>query len=332
MRFVCLGGTDEDSNLVPLCPTCHRLFPHKFSNIITYNAVQHLAEKKAELYQIDAEIAQSIVAAPRHAAYLLLNRKTMRLILNYGMYRRFCEFARALLTNLNPKNVTDRILLARLKVFLGEMALYLDDESSSYSAVGNSLPILQESRQLPEIVRRHSNAIFGRLAGRLGYAIVEQRHLEKSMPSENGPDSGDLYDWFFRMLAFYKKQSDFDNFMRISNEIGDISLIEDDIVQSNILSEIGRVRLLLGEPVAAQNAFQTVMDISMREFHQRGILVTALFAAKCAMAIKHYEDAARQIIIADQVKAGASRKKEYEEIESIKFKLEQCAGRDIFVV
>jgi hypothetical protein len=289
-----------------------------------------VAEKKAKLNKIEVEILSSIENRPKNAARLLLDSTTMELILLFGVYRRFSYLAKVLSQCLNYRNAADRILSARIGIFIGEMALYLDDESSAYSLVESSLSTMQRSKQLPQILKSRSRMIFGRLAGRLGRSKIEQKNLEDGLPLNVSNDSKEMHEWYFRMLAFYKKNKQFDNFMLLVNEVGDISSIKDEIVKSNILSEIGRVCLLEGAATAAQGAFQAVMDISMRHFHRRGILITALFAAKCSMAINQYEDAARYLLTADQFKDGASRKKEIEEIEVLRFELEKSAGINIF--
>jgi len=329
IQFLSLGGPDATDNLVPLCPTCHRLFPHKFSNIITPGGLSEIASKKVSLAEIERSVINSLNSNPHEGASLLLSNSTLALILCFGAYARYFSLAQYVINKLSIKRANDRVLAAKLELFRAEMGLYLNSESDIFQRAKHSLSQLIKLTHFDTSAIARGNLILGRLAGRTGRDSLELRYLSNAYPAGTD-DAQDTLEWQFRMLAYFKKHRQVDAFASLLRDVGELKHIEDEIIRSNIVSELGRVQLELGNTRDAIDSFREVLRISLKQFHSRGIFLTSLFLAECELMVEEYVLAAKHLLIASQFSSSSMRPSEHERLEWVRVQLEQTAGIDIF--
>ena len=322
--YLCLGGPDTTDNVVPLCPTCHRII-HKYHQVIAPKHLSDIANKKVGFAKNERLI---VTANPYEAASLLLSNSTLVQILCFGAYSRYYALAQNVIGRLSTKKAYDKVLAAKLELFCAEMALYLNSESDVFQRAESSLTQLKNLTNFDTSSIIRGNLIVGRLAGRTGQDSLELRYLSNAYPSANDK-AWETREWQFRMLAYFKKHKQVDDFKLLMRDVGEFNHTEDEIIRSNILSELGRVQFGLGRFRDALNTFREVLTISFKSFHRRGIFLTSLFLTECELMIEEYGLAAKYLLIASQFSSCSIRPVEHAKLDGLRIRLEQAAGTGI---
>jgi tetratricopeptide (TPR) repeat protein len=281
IKFVSLGGTDSEENLLPLCPNCHRIYAHKLKESFDVSLLGRIRTQRLELVSLEGSIRSQLSNNPYRAAKLLLKENTLELVLRFGRYERFLVFSKHIAQNLSSRTATDRVIRARVTIFGGEMALYSEQESFYYSIVSGCLPVLEKSKELAPI-RSNAELVLARLAGRTGLSKEERELFEERFPYDTSSMPHLRQQWLFRKVAYHKTAKQFEKALELAEQgiAASEGVEKDSILVSNILSEIARIHLYVGDTVEARQIFQKVLEISIDKFHRRGILLTSIYLAK----------------------------------------------------
>lgn len=325
IKFVSMGGIDEDKNLIPLCPSCHRIYGHKLSKNFDPTMLARIRSERLSLVEIEQRIRSYISSSPSDAANLLLLETTHDLILRFGRYHRFLVLSKYIAQNLPAKTVADRVLKARVIVFGGEMALYSEQELQHVSIVRESLLTLSQSRELMPILAG-AELVAARLAGRTNSFKEEQKFMERGLTNDISVGSTLHSEWLFRRIAFYKKRREYEKALELASTFKFSSNSHDgNVLTSNILSEVARIQLYSGQSELAKKTFKEVLSISVTEFHRRGILITSIFLAQANLALLKHAEAAENFLLASQF-MDVARSNDKLALEEIQFLLEEELG------
>ena len=325
--FFSLGGDEREGNLIPLCPTCHSLFPHKLAHVASVEAMRDLREQRCAMSKAESQIIGSLDRNPLEAALTLIDPQIRRRVLNSGRYEGYLQLALAVDKELPGADPTASTLRDKVRLFAAELSLYLDREDIFLDSALSSTQRLAQSSELFPWARSGWLTV-SRLVGRKGDPISEERFLERAYPSESDDTNGETLNWSFRALAFYKKMRRFEDFGMLLAEVGDINEISDFATRANIQSEIGRVHLLTDCPALAYDHFSTTLNASLRRFHLRGVFLSALFMTRAALASGHTDDAANALLMASQFLHLVSRQNERRDYERLRLKLARTLGPD----
>jgi hypothetical protein len=327
MKYFSIGGLDDEENLIPLCPSCHRTYGHKLRATFDLKTFQFIRNDRLCLVSVETEIRFNISRRPKHAARVLLRDSTRDLILKFGRYHRYLVLSKHLMDELPIATAKDRALKARISIFCGEMSLYCDKERDFIHQVKDAITVLGQASEL-SIYLSEAQLIAARLAGRANDYIDEQEFMDEV--ADGVLVGSKIYkEWLFRQIAYLKKTHQFEKALNMANSIHELSLDKRDrVLRSNILSEVGRIQLYLGEVTKARDTFQMVMDISVEEFHRRGILLTSIFLARTNIVLKKYNEAVTDYLLASQCLDVASSNDKLA-LEEIKYTLEGRLGESI---
>ncbi|MFH1118050.1 MAG: hypothetical protein V1792_29365 [Pseudomonadota bacterium] len=292
--------------------------------------MKELRDRRVEFNRLDSLVFEKLGKSAVAAASAVLDPAFQPLVLRFGSYSRCLYLALTIEKELKGTSSSVHSKRDRLRLLAAEMALYLDREREFLDVALKATSHLARSSELA-VAARKGWLISSRLAGRLNRIADEERFLEKSSPSGSTLATGESWNWCFRALAFYKKTRRYDDFDSLTKLRSCLSGNPDVLTQSNIQSEIARVHLYRGNIVAAYDVFRQVFDTSIRMFHLRGIVVTALFLAKTAMAAEDYCEAAKALLLSDQIRARVARNKEKADYETLRISLERLMGREQMV-
>lgn len=324
IKFASMGGIDEDDNLIPLCPSCHRIYGHKLSKSFDQTMLTRIRSESLSLVAIEESIRSYISTRPSDAANLLLLETTHDLILRFGRYHRFLVLSKYIAQNLSAKTVTDRVLKARVLIFSGEMALYSEQELQHVSIVRDSLLTLNQSRELMPILAG-AELVSARLAGRTNSFKEEQKFMERGLTHDISVESTLHNEWLFRRIAFYKKKRQYEKALGLASTFKFSSSHDGNVLTSNILSEVARIQLYSGQSELAKKTFKEVLSISVTQFHRRGILITSIFLARANLALLKHSEAAENFLLASQF-MDVARSNDKLALEEIQFSLEEELG------
>jgi len=329
IEFFARGGDDSDENFIPLHPTCHHLFPHKLEHIVSTDRMKQLQDLRIEFNRLDALISNKICSSASDAALVLLDPAVQPLVLRFGSYGRYLQFALDIDKELVGPAPSTHALRDCLRVFAADMALYLDRENDFLDVALASTSRLDRSSELSSAAKA-GWLVCSRLAGRVikTKTDVEERFLERSYPGDSAMARNDLWNWYFRALAFYKKTGQYNEFDSLTKAMSLLCGQPDELTKANIQSEIARVRLYRGDPEAAYTLFSELLTSSIQSFHLRGIFLTALFLARAAVCANRYSGAAEALLICEQFRGQVARDKENADFESLRIDLERIIGRD----
>jgi len=327
MKYFSMGGLDDEENLIPLCPSCHRIYGHKLRTTFDFKTFQLIRTDRLSLVSVETKIRSNITRNPKHAARILLLDDTRALILKFGRYHRFLVMSEHLIAEFPTATAKDRALKARISIFCGEMALYCDKERDFIPYVKEAVTVLGKAAEL-SLYLSEAQLIAARLAGRANDHRDEQEFMDEV--ASGVPFGSKIYkEWLFRQIAYLKKTHQFEKALNMANSIHELSLDKRDrVLRSNILSEVGRIQLYLGEVTKARDTFKMVMETSVEEFHRRGILLTSIFLARTNIALKKYNDAVADYLLASQCLDVASSNDKHA-LEEIKYILEGSLGENI---
>ena len=171
--------------------------------------------------------------------------------------------------------------------------------------------------------------VCSRLTGRVGeiHPGDEERFLEMAYPSEKGVETDDLWNWYFRALAFYKKNGRYEEFDSLGKTLS-LEGRPNEITKANIGSEVARVSLLRDDYHSAYNLFHEVLLSSVQAFHLRGVSLTALFLAEVALRLRDFKRVTQALCICQQFEEQVSRKEEQKKFQQLRLDLENQIGTD----
>src|SRR5208283_941393 len=328
VKFFSLGGSDDEENLIPVCPSCHALYPHKLQDVFDNRMLNMIKDVRLSLISHERDIEDNI----KHrnflkAACLLLCEDVRDLVLLFGRYAKFVVLANRVMNGLGTGNPSELVLKSRVIAFAGEMALYIDREKQYVGILEEYIKNLKDSSEL-SLISAHAKLILARLYGRTGHHNEEKRLIADSYPSTGDALSPAVLEWNFRNLAFLNKNKLYDKVLDLSESFqSDCSLAINGITVTNIMSEIARALLFTNEKERAQVFFKKVLTDSTARFHRRGILITSLFSADTAILLKDYEIAAKYYLLANQF-PDITKAKEKMRLEEIRLKLLEVMGAD----
>lgn len=321
-----MGGNNLEENLIPLCPNCHRIYAHELRDKFSSTLLNKVRNERLSLVSVEQEIRSHVSANPSRAAKLLLLDSTHDLVLRFGRYHRFLIMSKKIAQNISANTAADRVLKARVIVFGGEMALYSEQETQYASIVKESLLTFKQSKELMPILAG-AELVAARLAGRTNSVREEQNYMEHEATIDTLKCQNISDEWLFRRIAYYKKKRNFEIALKLADKAEEtiLKIDSDNILKSNILSEIARIHLYTGQSLQAKKKFTEVLSISIAGFHRRGILITSIFLARANLALRNYSEAAENFLLASQC-MDVARSNDKLALEEIHYSLEEELG------
>lgn len=279
VHFFSLGGSDDEGNLILLCPNCHRQIPHRLYMHHERDVLETAAQRWYNFVQAEAKIVGLSRRGPEYAAELLIDGGLRETILAQGAHRRMQALANRVLGTFPVSNAGNQALRLELMSLSADMAIYSGGAQRATEAVADALARMDPSQEFQHS-KNASTLVLARLHREAGSIAAERKALDKFEADHASREQ--LDEWLFRSVSYELYFGSPESLLSIEFDRGTSGSLLSRMAGVNIDADRGRAYLQEDLEMgykALVDAFMVARSILFR----RNMFVTALKLAEVSL-------------------------------------------------